>query len=107
MTTQRTTDAGKTMGDRPQRRIVCAALRAADGDVLVGIRHYSTDMRKQIQSRADGDKFNHLGEEDQGFVDQWGSYMTRAEAYMVADKVGQIMNHEACTPGRLYSEGLY
>lgn len=28
-----------------ERRVVCAAIRAADGELLLGIRHYSKDMR--------------------------------------------------------------
>ena len=43
--------------DRSERRVVCAAIRAADGDVLLGIRHYSPDMHRQISARHDGAKF--------------------------------------------------
>ena len=89
-----------------QRRVVCAAIRAADGEVLVGIRHYSADMHKQIDRRSDGDKFFHRGGRDQGFVDQWGVYMDRREAFDVAMKADQIINMNACTH-ELYSEGLY
>lgn len=32
-----------------QRLFVCAAIRAADVNVLLGVRRYSTDMYKQIQ----------------------------------------------------------
>jgi hypothetical protein len=94
-----------------QRRVVCAAVRAFDGDVLVGIRHYSRDMHKQIESRFDGAKFQHRMGDDQGFVDQFGDYMTREEAFKVADAAGQVVNLEACIYGldgwKLCSEGLY
>ena len=93
------------------RRVVCAAIRAADGDVLIGIRHYSDDMHRQIEARNDGSKFTHRLDEDQGFVDQSGVFMSREEAYQVADAAGQIRNPRACGEGldgmKLYSEGLY
>ena len=93
------------------RRVVCAAIRAADGDVLLGIRHYSRDMHKQIEARRDGAKFAHRMDEDQGFVDQRGVFMGREEAYRIAAANGQIINFDACGIGldapKLYSEGLY
>lgn len=96
---------------REQRRIVCAAIRASDGDVLLGIRHYSPDMHRQIEQRADGHKFEHRTDPDQGFVDQGGRYLTREEAYLVAEQAGQIVHPDACGRGldgpKLYSEGLY
>lgn len=94
-----------------QRRIVCAALRAPDGELLLGIRHYSADMRRQIYFRHDGAKFKHLHDENQGFVDQHGVYVGREEAYRVAQEAGQITRPQACGNGldgpKLYSEGLY
>ena len=70
--------------DRTKRRVVCAAIRASDGELLLGIRHYSPDMHKQIAQRMDGHKFKSRMDENQGFVDQWGKWMSRAEAYQVA-----------------------
>ena len=94
------------------RRVVCAAIRAADGAVLLGVRHYSKDMHEQIAARTDGSKFKHRHEEDQGFVDQHGVYMDREEAFKVALAAGQKINMDACSLGlehtwKLYSEGLY
>ena len=95
-----------------ERRVVCAAIRAADGSLLLGVRHYSADMHEQIAQRVDGEKFKHRHDEDQGFVDQHGVFMTRVEAYDVAARAGQIKYPNAC--GRrldvgpvLYSEGIY
>lgn len=94
-----------------KRRVVCAAIRAADGDVLLGIRHYSRDMHRQMDARMDGGKFDNRHDPDQGFVDQYGVYMTREEAYQVAGLANQIIRPEACGEGldgpKLYSEGLY
>ncbi len=97
--------------DRTPRRVVCAAIRAADGSVLLGIRHYSQDMHDQIAARRDGEKFKHRHDQDQGFVDQRGVYMTREEAYQIAEAGGQLFDIESCGNGlngpKLYSEGLY
>jgi hypothetical protein len=97
------------------RRVVCAAIRAADGEVLIGIRHYSRDMHRQIERRIDGAKFISRYDDDQGFVDQHGVFMSREEAYQVAHSEGQITDYKACGYGlsvdgaedKLYSEGLY
>lgn len=97
--------------DRSVRRVVCAAIRASDGDLLLGIRHYSRDMHAQIEARRDGEKFKRRLDEDQGFVDQRGVFMSREEAYEVAKSQGQLWDSQACGGGldgmRLYSEGLY
>lgn len=94
-----------------RRRVVCAAVRSADGFLVLGIRHYSQDMHQQIAQREDGHKFAHRHDEDQGFVDQHGVFMSREEAYRVAEAAGQIVRPEACGEGlhgpKLYSEGLY
>lgn len=93
------------------RRIVCAAIRAYDGDLLLGIRHYSRDMHAQIEARNDGNKFLNRRDKDQGFVDQYGTYLTREEAYQLAESNGQLLYPRACGIGlggpQLYSEGLY
>jgi hypothetical protein len=93
------------------RRVVCAAIRASDGSVLLGIRHYSKDMHEQIRLRIDCNKFLRRLDDDQGFVDQHGVFMSREEAFNVASRAGQIVNVSACGEGldgmKLYSEGLY
>jgi hypothetical protein len=93
------------------RRVICAAIRAADGSLLLGLRHYSMDMHAQIEARGDGAKFARRHDEDQGFVDQYGVFMSREESYEIAEAAGQIVYPEACGNGlngpKLYSEGLY
>lgn len=98
-----------------ERRVVCAAIRAADRSLLLGIRHYSMDMHVQIKARVDGQKFVHRHDEDQGFVDQFGVWMDRFEAFEVASNSGQLLDVGACRMSlrdgrpavKLYSEGLY
>lgn len=93
------------------RRVVCAAIRADDGDLVLGPRHYDSRMWAQINARPDGEKFHHRGRGDQGFVDARGVYMDRHEAYEVAEAANQIVRPSACVSldGRmqLFSEGLY
>jgi hypothetical protein len=93
------------------RRVVCAAIRAGDGTLMLGIRHYSKDMHDQLEQRMDGFKFRNRLDEDQGFVDQWGAWMSREEAYEVARQSGGIRNHSSVGEGlnglKLYSEALY
>lgn len=88
------------------RRVVCAAIRAEDGSIMVGVRHYSADMHAQILSRSDGEKFAHRSDDDQGFVDQFGDYLTREEAWIVANDAGQIVR-DVGRHGKLFSENLY
>jgi hypothetical protein len=44
---------------------------------------------------------------EQGFVDQYGNFMTREEAWEIAQAAGQIRRPEGGAPGTLYSEHLY
>ncbi len=92
-----------------QRRVVCAAIRAANGDLMLGIRHYDVAMHRQMgqMSKEEAARFAHRSGDDQGFVDQFGAYMTRGEAYRIASDARQILNDDACYGGQLYSEGLY
>jgi hypothetical protein len=93
------------------RRIVCAAIRAANGDILLGIRHYSQDMGYAIDRDPDGIRFENRHGDDQGFANSWGQYLTRKEAYLVAVHNNQIIKQvdpeKGYLPGHLYSENLY
>lgn len=89
---------------RINRRIVSAAILMEDGLIIVGIRHYSPDMRATMK-RVYGDKY-HLKEKEQGFVDQMGVFLTRKESWIIAEKEGQIIRNVA-PKGTLYSENLY
>lgn len=90
------------------RRVVCAAVRASNGDVIVGVRHYSEDMHRQIHWRKDGERFKNRQDDDQGFVNTWGEYLTREQAYLVAIHNNQILRNTTFTrEGRLDSEALY
>lgn len=82
----------------PTQRIVCAANRDVDGTLYLGVRHC--------------DRFMHDAKTDQryceqGFIDQFGEFLTRQEAWKVAVAANQIIRRVGGDEGRLYSENLY
>ena len=94
-------EANSVRGDR---RIVCAAVLYPDGTMLVGPRHFDNVMRMQYERFG----IKHSEDESvQGFVDQWGEFLTREEAHEVAIMQGQIMRRCGGDNGRLFSENLY
>lgn len=85
-----------------RRRVVCAAIRNMREDVICGARHFDDTMRQQIiMSAAD------WSVAEQGFIDQYGEFLTREEAHKVATDAGQIVRRCGGDEGRLFSENLY
>lgn len=90
------------------RRVVCAANLLDGAHLLLGARHWDKLMRSQL-----GYYEEHVGiarEEEQGFIDQWGVFMSRTEAWQVAVAAGQILKRcggDDANGGTLYSENLY
>ncbi len=94
--------------------VVCAAMKK--GEIIVaGARHYDMVMRSQIEAMNVG---SHGWE--QGFIDQKGKFLTREEAWKIADAAGQIRrptgwekdynnprNPNIGDTGVLFSENLY
>ena len=97
------------MDKTKNQRVVCAAYKMEDGLIVTGIRHYSPEMRA-IMERIYGEGYHlkvdrnfHNG----GFVDQYGTYLTREEAWVIAERNRQIIkDHDKCI-GTLYSEHIY
>lgn len=91
-----TTDVG--------RRIVCAANRnPATGHLVLGVRHMDTLMQAGVPNKL------RLYTE-QGFVDNKGNFLSRKEAFIVANKAGQLIRRcggDDAQGGMLYSENLY
>ena len=84
------------------RFIVCAANRMPDGTILVGARHWDGLMRDQA------DKMGFKGgNEEQGFIDQFGTFHTREEAKKIVESNGQHLKRPTDTYDTLYSENLY
>lgn len=76
-------------------RVVCAALRRGE-TIVCGPRHWDQLCRG---TSKDG--------WEQGFVDQRGNFLTREEAWKVAERNGQIIRRCGGDGERLYSENLY
>ena len=94
--------------------VVCSAIKR-DNIIILGARHFDPIMRDQL-TRSNLD---YKGWE-LGFIDQRGNFLTRKEAWIVADKQGQIRRstgweHNEYHPrpdgvgddGLLFSENLY
>ena len=86
-----------------------------DGHIVTGVRHYSPDMRKTLRLLYPRHWlfrwFNarpkyYLQVKEQGFVDQYGEFLTREQAWYVAERQQQIRKQTG-TYGTLYSEDLY
>ena len=90
-----------------QQVVVCAAVRYPDGRMLVGPRHFDATMHTQFHA------FGIKTQEDrsvQGFIDQHGAFLTREEAWKIAEANGQIKKRvggDTINGGRLFSENLY
>lgn len=88
-----------------KQRVVCAANR--NGDLLVlGARHFDMTMNRTIELIDPDDRLCH-GDWEQGFIDQHGEFLTREEAWVVAEAAGQIIRRVGGDGVRLYSENLY
>lgn len=90
--------------------IVCAACKKGDF-IAAGPRHFDGVMHAQLQAlriatNADPDTFYNGW--DQGFIDQYGRFYGREEAYKIVQENGQRFFPDGCS-GKpiLFSEGLY
>lgn len=91
------------------RRVVCAANRL--GRIIVlGARHFDWMMHEQIalleqvDETLDSNVAHHW---EQGFIDQKGEFMTRQEAWIVAEAAGQIIRRVGGDGEKLFSENIY
>jgi len=90
-----------------QRRVVCAANRCRHDHniVILGVRHFDNHMHKQMEM-LDLDEFDFTSE-DQGFIDNFGVWMDRKEAYKLAIENGQRIYRCGGDSKKLYSENMY
>lgn len=87
-------------------RVVCAACRDDRGIIVTGARHLDSVMRNQIHFITDTPTdFTHP--DNQGFINQWGQWLSREEAHVIATKRGQIIRRCGGDEKTLYSENLY
>lgn len=90
-----------------QRRVVCAANLYTSGKTLISARHWDVGMCEQYNSMRLTETEDKC---TQGFIDQWGVFMSRTEAWKVAEAAGQILYRcggDDADGGTLYSENLY
>lgn len=92
---------------KPQQVVVCAANKFED-IIICGARHWDHIMNDQfdLMKKADptlsGPKF------EQGFIDQFGAFLTREEAMNIVKENGQPFDIDRNGgDGVLFSEGLY
>ena len=85
--------------------IVCAAIMHPSSErIITGVRHYCPLMRQQI---IESEGITFWREKTlQGFVDQYGKFYNREDAWIIAERNGQIKK-QVSSPGTLYSENLY
>lgn len=86
------------------RRVVCAALRCANGRIICGARHFDPIMRAQITA-SEGYGVWRLA--DQGFIDNFGRFLSREAAHQIAWEQDQIRHRCGGDAKRLFSENLY
>lgn len=91
--------------EKSPQRIVCAANRHKEsGRIITGARHFDKIMRAQIDA-SEGSQFWKGSE--QGFINQFGEFLTREEAHAIAKENGQIIRRCGGDEKTLYSENLY
>ena len=99
-----------TKGHDPvPRYVVCAAIRFGDL-VICGARHYDGVMCRVIKELG-GMELIHKGLDnnkiEQGFIDQYGVFMSREEAAFIVEANNQSMAEPGKACGHLISENLY
>ena len=88
------------------RVVVCAANKYGP-HIFIGVRHFCDIMHKNMSAHDIG-ALRAIYGELQGFVDQYGVFMDRKEAYEVAKAAGQVDRYRPKNPGMwLCSEDLY
>lgn len=91
--------------EKPQAIVVCAAIRFGEL-IIAGARHYDSVMRLQV-AHIDPSKTKR-SEAEQGFINQFGEFLTREEAMLVVKESGQPFDAKRNGSGsELFSEGLY
>ena len=89
-------------------KIVCAA-NMVDGFLVLGVRHWDVPMHKQVNMIKHKYETLNTSKCIQGFVDGYGRFLTREEAWVRAMETGQISleTYKGHNHGTLFSEDLY
>lgn len=100
------------------QRIVCAANKhpnGTNGIIVIGVRHFDAIMLSTIELRQQVQRHEQWGTSEEGFVDQFGDFVDRKTAWIIACKANQIFRlvggQTKDDLGKygidLYSENLY
>lgn len=92
------------------RRVVCSAIRNnTTGAVILGVRHYDKFMHESIKSLPLTKRKEWYTDAniEQGFVDNYYTFLTREEALAVALVADQRLSRCGGDDHILYSENLY
>jgi hypothetical protein len=95
--------------ERTKRVVVCAAVKLASGQVICGVRHFDELMLQSMPPNTEQGRAQLAGHE-QGFVDNRYRFLSRAEAWHLAESAGQIDPDSPAyrgIRGSLFSEDLY
>jgi len=89
------------------QRVVCASIQLEDGTLLLGARHWDHHMLNQAERIG----YTGIGLV-QGFIDQFGNFLDRRQAWKVAQRQKQLIRKTGCEDfdseeGYLFSENLY
>ena len=77
--------------------------------IVTGARHFDNIMRSQIKAyfKSLNEPENWGSAWEQGFIDQFGNFLTRKEAMVIAKENGQIRRDGERVRLELFSENLY
>lgn len=94
-------------------RIVCAAIKyylvfndCEESVIVCSPRHWDS-ITHQTFNNFDDYVTENVDHVIQGFVDQFGTFYTREEAWIIAEKNNQIIRRVGGDGVKLYSENLY
>lgn len=90
------------MSELSPSRIVCSAIRDKAGRLFLGPRHGHC-----FQAANEFKQEDSFDEYEQGFIDQHNKFLTREEAWIIAEKNGQIFRRCGGDGKKLFSENLY
>lgn len=95
---------------KPQSWVVCAANKFPNGFIICGARHWDKIMHNAVEAIEDRkEKGVKGGKEQQGFINQFGEFLTREEAMLLVKENGQRFDYErnGDQDNKLFSEGIY
>jgi len=94
---------------RPQVVVCAANLDPETGLVICGARHWDRRMIGQADAIS-ADEFHAPGKprfREQGFIDQYGNFLTKEQAKIIARAAGQLIAERDNGGEELYSEEIY